>query len=39
MKVEDCARLSREISAALDVADPISDEYVLEVSSPGIDRR
>ena len=38
MKVEDCARLSREISAALDVADPISEEYVLEVSSPGIDR-
>ena len=38
MKVEDCARLSREISAALDAADPISDEYVLEVSSPGIDR-
>jgi ribosome maturation factor RimP len=38
MKVEDCATLSREISAALDAADPITVEYVLEVSSPGIDR-
>jgi ribosome maturation factor RimP len=38
MKVEDCARLSREISPALDAADPIEAEYVLEVSSPGIDR-
>jgi len=38
MKVEDCARLSREISAALDASDPITEEYVLEVSSPGIDR-
>ncbi len=38
MSVEDCARLSRTISALLDVEDPISDEYVLEVSSPGIDR-
>lgn len=38
MVVEDCAKLSREISAILDVEDPISSEYVLEVSSPGIDR-
>jgi ribosome maturation factor RimP len=38
MIVEDCARLSRAISAALDEADPISGEYTLEVSSPGIDR-
>jgi ribosome maturation factor RimP len=38
MKVEDCARLSREISPVLDAADPIEAEYVLEVSSPGIDR-
>lgn len=38
MVVEDCAKLSREISTILDVEDPISSEYVLEVSSPGIDR-
>jgi ribosome maturation factor RimP len=38
MLVEDCARLSRAISTALDEADPITEEYMLEVSSPGIDR-
>jgi len=38
MEVEDCARLSRALSAALDVDDPIEGEYRLEVSSPGIDR-
>jgi ribosome maturation factor RimP len=38
MEVEDCAALSRAMSAVLDVADPIIGEYVLEVSSPGIDR-
>jgi ribosome maturation factor RimP len=38
MDVEDCAALSRALSEALEAADPISDEYVLEVSSPGIDR-
>jgi ribosome maturation factor RimP len=38
MAVEDCERLSRGISPAIDVADPISREYHLEVSSPGIDR-
>lgn len=38
MNVEDCTRLSRKISEVLDAADPISGEYVLEVSSPGIDR-
>ena len=38
MLVEDCARLSRAISALLDEADPIDGEYTLEVSSPGIDR-
>jgi ribosome maturation factor RimP len=38
MGVEDCERLSREISPAMDVADPINREYHLEVSSPGIDR-
>jgi ribosome maturation factor RimP len=38
MLVEDCARLSRAISTVLDEADPITEEYLLEVSSPGIDR-
>jgi ribosome maturation factor RimP len=38
MNVEDCAKLSRAISELLDVADPIVGEYLLEVSSPGIDR-
>ncbi len=38
MEVDDCARLSTAISAVLDVEDPISDAYTLEVSSPGIDR-
>ena len=38
MDVEDCASLSRSLSEVLEAADPISDEYVLEVSSPGIDR-
>ena len=38
MEVEDCAELSRNISAILDVEDPIEQEYTLEVSSPGIDR-
>jgi ribosome maturation factor RimP len=38
MVVEDCARLSRALSEVLDAADPISGEYTLEVSSPGVDR-
>lgn len=38
MSVEDCSRLSRELSALLDVENPISGNYTLEVSSPGIDR-
>jgi ribosome maturation factor RimP len=38
MEVEDCAQLSRALSATLDVEDPIEREYRLEVSSPGIDR-
>lgn len=38
MNVEDCARLSRALSEVLDAADPIAGEYVLEVSSPGVDR-
>ncbi len=36
--VDDCARVSREVSAVLDVEDPISGHYTLEVSSPGLDR-
>ncbi|MCZ6871255.1 MAG: ribosome maturation factor RimP [Gammaproteobacteria bacterium] len=36
--VDDCERVSREVSALLDVADPISGSYTLEVSSPGLDR-
>ena len=38
MDVDDCAALSRHLSAVLDVEDPIEGEYHLEVSSPGIDR-
>ena len=38
MNVEDCARLSWAISEIMDAADPISGEYTLEVSSPGVDR-
>jgi len=38
MMVEDCAVLSRAISQVLDAADPIPGEFVLEVSSPGVDR-
>ena len=38
IKVEDCERTSREIAARLDVEDPIPGHYVLEVSSPGLDR-
>jgi len=38
MSVNDCAAISRSISALLDVADPIAGAYTLEVSSPGIDR-
>lgn len=38
MSVEDCARLSREVSLILDVEDPLPGEFLLEVSSPGVDR-
>jgi ribosome maturation factor RimP len=38
MTVEDCERLSRDLSPVLDVEDPIGRAYFLEVSSPGIDR-
>lgn len=36
--VEDCAKISREISALFDVEDPIKSAYRLEVSSPGLER-
>ncbi len=38
IEVDDCAKISRTVSAMLDVEDPIEGEYALEVSSPGIDR-
>ena len=38
MLVEDCGALARAISQVMDAADPISGQYTLEVSSPGIDR-
>lgn len=36
--VDDCAAVSEQVSGLLDVEDPIAGEYVLEVSSPGLDR-
>ncbi|HVI59164.1 MAG TPA: ribosome maturation factor RimP [Luteimonas sp.] len=36
--IEDCEAVSREVSGQLDVEDPISGQYTLEVSSPGVDR-
>ncbi|MGB8181598.1 MAG: ribosome maturation factor RimP [Stellaceae bacterium] len=38
MSVDDCSLVSQTVSALLDVADPIAESYLLEVSSPGIDR-
>ena len=38
VNVSDCAQCSREISGVLEVEDPINGAYVLEVSSPGMDR-
>ena len=38
MTVEDCAQISHSVSAILDVVDPIAGAYMLEISSPGIDR-
>lgn len=38
MTVDDCEKISRTVSALLDVADPIAGRYMLEVSSPGLDR-
>lgn len=36
--IEDCEKVSRQVSSVLDVEDPIRSEYTLEVSSPGMDR-
>lgn len=36
--LEDCEKVSRQVSAVMDVEDPIDGEYTLEVSSPGMDR-
>lgn len=38
MLVQDCAVLSRALSGVLDAADPVTGDYTLEVSSPGVDR-
>lgn len=38
INVDDCADVSHQVSAVMDVEDPISTEYNLEVSSPGLDR-
>ncbi|NLY17033.1 MAG: ribosome maturation factor RimP [Gammaproteobacteria bacterium] len=38
ISVDDCETVSRQLSAVLDVEDPINGEYTLEVSSPGMDR-
>jgi len=38
MSVDDCTEVTHTVSALLDVEDPIEQSYVLEVSSPGIDR-
>ncbi len=39
ISLDDCVAVSRQVSALLDVEDPIFEEYELEVSSPGVDRR
>ena len=38
ISLDDCERVSRSVSEALDAADPIPGQYTLEVSSPGLDR-
>lgn len=38
VSIEDCERVSREVSSVMDVENPITGQYVLEVSSPGFDR-
>ena len=39
IKLDDCEAVSRQVSALLDVEDPLPCEYTLEVSSPGLNRR
>lgn len=36
--VDDCTKVSRQLSSVMDVVDPIREKYTLEVSSPGLDR-
>lgn len=38
IRVEDCERVSEQVSGVLDVEDPLKGTYTLEVSSPGLDR-
>jgi ribosome maturation factor RimP len=38
VSLDDCEKVSRQVSAVMDVEDPITGEYTLEVSSPGMDR-
>jgi ribosome maturation factor RimP len=38
ISIDDCAAVSEQISSVMDVEDPITGEYTLEVSSPGVDR-
>ena len=38
ISIEDCEKVSRQVSGVMDVEDPIQSEYTLEVSSPGMDR-
>jgi len=38
VSLDDCEKVSRQISSVMDVEDPIEGEYTLEVSSPGMDR-
>ena len=38
VSLDDCARVSHQVSGVLDVEDPIKSEYILEVSSPGVER-
>lgn len=38
VEIEDCEKISRQVSSILDVEDPIAGKYTLEVSSPGMDR-
>lgn len=39
ISIDDCEKISRELSTILDTMDPIKENYILEVSSPGIERK